>query len=297
MTVTVTPLNPLFGAAITGVDLNALAYTDFAAIRAAFEVHGILVFRGQPLDDDAQIAFSERFGPLENTVKTNPSAGSLFARQSNIDRATGTSMAADDRRLFYQKGNMRWHADSTFKKVPSLCSILTARIVPPEGGATEFASTRALYDDLDAATRERLADAVVEHDFAWSRAQIGFKFSAEQKAESPPVRHPLVQTNPVTGRKSLMIGAHAKCIVGWDEDESRAMLDRLMDRATAPDRIHVHHWRAGDAIVWDNRATLHRATPFDATKHQRLMQRTTVSYPEAVAAYAAYPDITNHTNT
>jgi len=291
MILRVIPLTPHFGAEISGIDVNALSNEVFADVRAVFEESGILLFRDAPMNDDQQVVFSERFGPLETTVSVNPAVGTAFARQSNIDMASGEAMDADDQRIFYQKGNMLWHADSTFKKTPSLCSMLTAREVPPEGGATEFASTRALYDSLDAATKKQLEGCVVEHDFAYSRSLVGFHFNDVQKAENPPARHPLVQTNPVTGKKSLMIGAHAKTIIGWPEDEARTMLDDLLARATEPDRIHVHHWRTGDAIVWDNRATLHRATPFDVTKHRRLMQRTTIANPSALAEYGQYPDI------
>ena len=291
MTIIVTPLTGRFGAEISGVDLTDLSTEDFDAVRAAFEAHGVILVPGQLMDDDQQVVFSERFGPLEKTVSVNPAVGTPFARQSNIDIATGEAMNPDDKRIFYQKGNMLWHADSTFKEVPSLCSVLTAREVPPTGGDTEFTSTRAAYESLDPATQARLDGCVVEHDFTWSRARSGFVFNDAQRAETPPARHPLVQTNPVTGRKSLMIGAHAKCIVGWDADESRTMLDDLLDQATTPDKIYVHKWRIGDAIVWDNRATLHRATPFDVTKHRRLMQRTTISNPAAVDDYAGYPEI------
>ena len=291
MTNVVTPLTGRFGAEISGVNLTDLSTEDFDAIRAAFEAHGVILVRDQLMDDDQQVVFSERFGPLEKTVSVNPAVGTPFARQSNIDIATGEAMNPDDKRIFYQKGNMLWHADSTFKEVPSLCSVLTAREVPPTGGDTEFACTRAVYETLDPAIQVRLDGCVVEHDFTWSRARSGFVFNDAQRAENPPARHPLVQTNPVTGRKSLMIGAHAKCIVGWDADESRNMLDDLLDRATAPDKIYVHKWQTGDAIVWDNRATLHRATPFDVTKHRRLMQRTTISNPAAIDNYAGYPEI------
>ena len=291
MTIIVTTLTERFGAEISGVDLTDLSTEDIDVVRAAFDAHGVIVVRSQLIDNDQQVAFSEQFGPLETTVSVNPAVGTPFARQSTIDMATGETMKPDDKRISYQKGNMLWHADSTFKEIPSLCSMLTAREVPHTGGDTEFASTRTVYEALDPATQARLDGCVVEHDFAWSRARSGFVFNDAQRAENAPARHPLVQTNPVTGRKSLMIGAHAKCIVGWNADESHTMLEDLLDRATAPNEIYVHKWQTGDTIVWDNRATLHRATPFDVTKHRRLMQRTTISNPAAIDEYAGYPEI------
>lgn len=282
MDVTVEPLTETFAARIRGVDLvNGLDDRLFSQINRAFEEHGILVFHDQPMDDDQQIAFSERFGPLERTISASPTGGTAFARQSNIDIESGGIIAKNDRRMDYQRGNYLWHADSTFKQTPSLCSILSAREVPPAGGATEFVSTRAAFEALPAERQRELETLVVEHDLLHSRREIRFEFTAKEAAQTPPVRHPLVQTNPVTGRKSMMIGAHASHIVGWPVEKGRTLLAELLERATEAEAIHRHDWRTGDLIIWDNRAALHRATPYDAQKHRRLMQRTTVSNPNA----------------
>lgn len=284
MPLSITPLTEVFCARVTGVDLTEpLDDSTFAEIRAAFDAHSVLIFPDQPLDDAQQIAFSKRFGPLEPTKGVNPAAGSVFARQSNLDLKTGAVIPADDRRMFYQKANMLWHADSTFKAIPSLCSILTAREVPPEGGATEFASTRAAYDVLADDEKTRIEDLTVEHDFAYSRGLVGFKFTAEEIADYPPVRHRLVRRNANTGRRSVLIGAHAKCIVGWSEGESRALLDGLLACATRPEHTWRHEWRTGDLVIWDNQASVHRATPYDTARHRRLMQRTTISSRDEAA--------------
>lgn len=285
MPLTITPLTNTFCARITGVDLNAPLDDVFPAIRRALDDHLILVFPGQPMNDEQQVRFSEWFGPLEQPGKPNPGTGTYFARQSNIDINTGETIPPDDRRMNYQKGNMLWHADSTFRRVPSLCSILTAREVPPHGGATEFASTRAAYESLNDTQKAEIADLIVEHDIAYSRGLTGFKFNANESERMVPARHPLVQVNPETGRKSVLIGAHAKTIVGWPEDKARALLDDLLARATRPENTYAHEWKTGDIVIWDNRAAVHRATPYDTVKHRRLMQRTTISYPQAADAY------------
>lgn len=282
MSITVEPITEHFAARIGGVDLvNGLSDARFAEIRRAFEDHGVLVFHDQPMTDDEQIAFSERFGPLERTISASPTGGTPFARQSNIDIQSGGIIDKTDRRMEYQRGNYLWHADSTFKETPSLCSILSAREVPPVGGATEFVSTRAAHEALPPKRQAELEDLVVEHDLLHSRREIGFHFTAEEAAQTPPVRHPLVQINPVTGRKSMMIGAHASHIVGWPVETGRALLAELLERATQPEAVYRHEWRTGDLIIWDNRAALHRATPYDTSKHRRLMQRTTISNPDA----------------
>jgi alpha-ketoglutarate-dependent 2,4-dichlorophenoxyacetate dioxygenase len=283
MTLTIEPLSPLFGARITGVDLvDGLDDATFADIRAAFDEYSVLVSPGQPMDDDQQVFFSEHFGSLEGTASANPAKGTPFARQSNVDMQSGDIIAPDDRRMGYQKSNYLWHSDSTFKAVPSLCSVLTAREVPPEGGATEFASTRCAYDALPDDLKARLDGLETEHNFSYSRGLTGFAFTSDEAADYPPVRHALVRTNAGNGRKSLLIGAHAKAIIGWSEDESRKLLDDLLARATAPSVIVRHDWRTGDAVVWDNQAVLHRATAYDTDRHRRIMQRTTISAGEPV---------------
>ena len=278
MTPSVTPLKPQFGAKITGVDISTISDAAiFEEIQVLFETHSVLFFPNQPLNDDLQVAFSEHFGPLEQTIATNPMRGSPFARQSNIDIETGEKIPLDDPRMAYQKGNRLWHADSTFKDPPSLCSILSAREVPPTGGATEFISTAYAYYKLDIKLRNKLEGLIVEHDFVYSRRLTGFYMTEDQQQELPAAHHPLVRVNPFTGRKSLMIGAHAKKILGWPLQKGRELLDDLLRRATKEQHIYRHEWKAGNVVVWDNRSTLHRATEFDTDRYRRVMQRTTVS--------------------
>ncbi len=289
MTISIDPVRSDFVARVEGIDLkHALDAASFAVVRQALDEHSILIFSDQPMNDQEQKRFSDWWGPMEPTKGVNPASGTPFARQSNLDIDTGEVIAPDDRRMDYQKGNYQWHADSTFKPTPSLCSILTARIVPPIGGNTEFVSTRRLYEGLDEDLRERCEGLIVEHNIAFSRARVGFKFTPEEEALHPSSWHPLVQTNPVTGRHSLLIGAHAARILGWSDHEAAEFLDELLERATRPEAVYSHAWRQGDIIIWDNRSALHRATAYDGVNHRRLMQRTTIGNPDILntAAYA-----------
>ena len=164
MTLTIEPLAKALAAEVTGVDIRAsLLEPTSAAIIEALAHHLVLVFPGEPMNDEQQIAFSRIFGPLEMTKGANPSSGTVFARQSNIDLDTGRTFPGDDRRMLYQKANMLWHSDSSFKQVLSRCSILSAREIPAVGGATEFASTRAAYESLDADRQRELEGLIVEH--------------------------------------------------------------------------------------------------------------------------------------
>jgi alpha-ketoglutarate-dependent 2,4-dichlorophenoxyacetate dioxygenase len=279
MTLGLRKLHPLFGVEITGVDVGCLADDGtFAEIRASFEEYSLVLFRDQDLDDEKQVAFSRRFGPLETTVKANPAGGSYFARQSNLDIRSGAVIPPEDRRMIYQKGNYLWHTDSSFKPVPALCSLLSGRIVPPEGGDTEFANMRAAYAALPEAMKRRVEGLIAEHSLVYSRSLVDpTVLTEEEKAEVPPVRQAVVRVNPVNGRKSLYLGAHASHIVGWPVDEGRALLKELTDFTTQKRFCHAHQWRQGDLVIWDNRCLLHRATPYDNVRHQRLMQRTTVA--------------------
>lgn len=278
MALTIKKLGHALAAEVTGVDIRApLSEAEGDAIIEALAHNLVLVFPGEPLSDEQQIAFSRIFGPLEMTKGANPSAGTVFARQSNIDLDTGGTIPGDDRRMLYQKANMLWHSDSSFKQVLSRCSILSAREIPAIGGATELASTRAAYASLDAERQRELDGLIVEHDIVYSRRLVGFEFTLEEANAFHSYRHQLVQSCSISGRKSVLIGAHAKAIVGWPDGKSRALLDDLLARATRPEHTYRHEWRNGDVVVWDNRAVVHRATPYDGAKYRRLMQRTTIS--------------------
>jgi alpha-ketoglutarate-dependent 2,4-dichlorophenoxyacetate dioxygenase len=277
--ITVTRLHPLFCAEIGGVDTGLpLDDATFAEIRAALDEHSVLIFHDQSLSDEGQIAFSKRFGPLEIAGKANPGVGTPFARQSNLDIETGAVIPAEDRRMIYQRGNYLWHSDSSFKAVPSLCSLLSARIVPPEGGNTEFATMHGAYDALPEDVKRKLDGLVAEHSLVYSRSTVTpvGALTGEMKAELPGAWQAMVRVNPVTGRKSIYAGAHASHIVGWPREESRAFIKWLNEFATQPQFCYSHRWRVGDLVVWDNRAVLHRATAYDTQRHKRLMQRTTV---------------------
>jgi alpha-ketoglutarate-dependent 2,4-dichlorophenoxyacetate dioxygenase len=279
VSITITRLHPLFAAEIGGVDAGgAIDDETFAGIRAALDEHSVLVLRGQSLDDEKQIAFSRRFGPLEVAGKANPGVGTPFARQSNLDIATGAVIPPEDRRMIYQKGNYLWHTDSSFKPVPSLCSLLSARVVPPEGGNTEFATMRAAYDALPEDIKRKLEGLVAEHSLVYSRTTVTPEgaLTPEMKAELPGAWQVMVRENPVNGRKAIYAGAHASHVIGWPREEGRAFIQWLNEFATQPQFVYSHRWREGDIVIWDNRAVLHRATAYDATRHQRLMQRTTV---------------------
>jgi len=274
------PLHPLLGVEIVGVDVKHLADDVFARIVDAFEEHSVLLFRGQSLDDEAQIAFSRRFGPLETTIRTVVSHAQYRPEISNLANVDGDGrlIPRGDRRNLFNAGNQMWHTDSSFKRVPAHASLLSGREVPPEGGETEFASMRVAYERLPEALRRALEGRVAIHSFEYSRGLVGEGLlSPEEAAQVPPVPQALVRTNPVHGRKAYFVASHACEIVGTPTDEARALIRDLLERATAPDRVYTHRWRSGDLVLWDNRCVLHRGRPWDESRYRRVMHRTTVA--------------------
>jgi alpha-ketoglutarate-dependent 2,4-dichlorophenoxyacetate dioxygenase len=275
----IVPLGPGFAAELRGVTLADVAADDaiYQAARTAFEDHSVLVFRGQHVADDAQIAFSRRFGPLEITPPTTAGAGTHLVILTTMDK-DGKVVPADHRIALRNKANQLWHADSTFKSVPALASILSARIIPEHGGETEYVSTRHAWDRLDPATQARIADLFAWHDYSHSRGKIAPNIvGAEERAALPPQCWRMVWTNPANGRRALYIASHAYAIEGIEDRAAQDLIAGLTAAATAPGSSYTHTWRQGDLVMWDNRAVLHTASLFDHTRYQRLMYRTTVA--------------------
>jgi alpha-ketoglutarate-dependent 2,4-dichlorophenoxyacetate dioxygenase len=284
MSLSTKPLHPLFAAEVSGVQVcDPMDDATYAQIRAEFEKYSVLVFPGQHITDEGHIAFAERFGRLETTSKSNPGKGSLFARQSNLDIESGGVIPPGDKRLVYAQAARLWHTDSSFRMVPALCSVLSGHIVPPEGANTEFASARAAYRELPDDIKQRIENQVAEHSQAHSLSLIDPALATpEIRRDLPPVYHPLVRVNPVSGEKAVYVGAHVARILGWPLQEGRALLRELTDFVTQPRFVYSHKWTAGDILMWDNRAVLHRATPYDNFKYKRLLLRATVACDQAL---------------
>jgi alpha-ketoglutarate-dependent 2,4-dichlorophenoxyacetate dioxygenase len=274
----VVPLGPGFAAELRGITLTDVASDDaaYAAVRAAFEEHSVLVFRGQDVTDEIQLAFSRRFGPPEVTKVGSQGTGSHFVILSTIG-PDGKVVPADHRLVLRAKANQLWHTDSSFKRVPALASVLSARIIPARGGETEYVSTRLAFERLDEALRKKLQNSFAWHDYAHSRSQIAPDLaSPEERAALPPQCWRMVWSNPVNGRGAIYLASHAYAVEGMEAAAGKMLIDELMEAATAPGTSYLHQWRQGDVVMWDNRATMHRGRPWPAHE-PRLMVRTTIS--------------------
>jgi len=275
------PLGPGFGVEVRGVSLLDVA-TDaeaYKAVRSAFEDHSLLVFRDQDIADDVQAAYSRAFGPLELTKVSSLGQNSFYSRLTNVIK--GKVVPPDHRQVLVAKANALWHTDSSFKQTPALASVLTARVLPGDGGETEFTSTRLAWERLPSELQGRLKNAVATHSYANSRDQIHPDLAnAEERKALPPVRWRMNWLNPTNNRRALYIASHAYAIDGMDDRDARQLLAELMDETTRRDYVHVHKWRQGDVVMWDNRAMLHRGRPWDYSK-ERSMVRTTISATNA----------------
>jgi alpha-ketoglutarate-dependent 2,4-dichlorophenoxyacetate dioxygenase len=281
--VNIRQIHPVFVGEVSEIDIaETLTPTEVAAIEAGMARYAVLVFPDQKITDEQQIAFSRNFGALEDARGgniTRPEDKRLPTGMNDVSNLgrDGAPLPRDSRQRLFNLGNMLWHSDSSFRPIPAKYSLLSARVVNPTGGNTEFADMRAAYDALDAATKAHIEDLVCEHSLMYSRGSLGMlDYSEEERAMFRPVRQRLVRTHPVSGRKSLYLSSHAGGIIGMPMPEARILLRDLTEHATQPRFVYVHHWRPWDLVMWDNRQMMHRVRRYDESE-PRDMRRTTVA--------------------
>jgi alpha-ketoglutarate-dependent taurine dioxygenase len=275
MTVTTKPLSEHVGVEILDVDRDRMLSDDALADECLelLDRYGVLVFRELHLDDETQVAFSKRLGPVERVGRRDDGA-EIF--RVTLDPAKNP--AAD-----YLKGTFDWHIDGMTDDIPIMATVLSAHDVAASGGDTEFASTYAAYEDLSDDEKERALNTRVVHSFVAAQ-KLSHPNATEADIEfwsqRPPKTHPLVWKHE-NGRKSLVLGATTDHVEGMSEEEGRAYLADLLDRSTVPERVYRHEWAVGDLVIWDNRGVLHRATRYDPSS-ARDMHRSTIAGHEAV---------------
>ena len=281
MALTFCKLHPHFVAEVSPVDLRQVHDPEtLTEIRAGMDEYAMLVFHDQPFTDEEHLAFAQR---LDGELHTKTGSSVLYrsrlgnealADVSNVD-TEGRILSSDSRRRMYSLGNRLWHTDASFQDPPGRYSMLSAKIVPPVAADTEYADMRAAYDALPEETKTRLEGLRVHHSIAHSRQTLGFEFSADEAEILKGAIHPLIRTIPRSNRKSLYVASHASRIVDWPIPEGRLLLRDLIAHATQPEFVYRHSWRVGDLVIWDNRATMHRARPFDDATYQRELHRVT----------------------
>lgn len=283
MTIAIRQIHPVFVGEVSGIDITRpLAADEVKAIDAAMDHYAVLVFHDQKITDEQQMTFTLEFGALENARGghiTKPEDRRLQAGMNDVSNIgkDGRLHERDSRTRLFNLGNMLWHSDSSYRAIPAKYSLLSARVVNPKGGNTEYADMRTAYDALDAETKAEIENLVCEHSLLYSRGSLGqVDFTEEERAMFRPVCQRLVRTHPSTGRKSLYLSSHAGAIIGMPAPEARILLRDLTEHATQPAFVYVHTWRPFDFVMWDNRRTMHRVRRYDESQ-PRDMRRTTLA--------------------
>jgi alpha-ketoglutarate-dependent 2,4-dichlorophenoxyacetate dioxygenase len=281
MALTFRKLQQHFAAEVSPIELRRVHDPEtLAEIRAGMDEHAVLVFRDQPFTDQEHLEFAQRLdGELHTKLGSSALVKNRFGNEalgdiSNLDES-GEIMTTDNRRRAYNLGNRLWHTDASFQDPPGRYSMLHAKIVPPAGADTEYADMRVAYDALPEETKARLEGLRVHHSIAYSRQTLGFEFAAEEEDRLKGAVHPLVRTIPRSKRRALYLASHASRVVDWPVPEGRLLLRELIEHATQPQFVYRHRWRVGDLVIWDNRCTMHRATPFEDTRYRRELRRVT----------------------
>ena len=283
MAMAIRQLHKHFVGEVSGLDLRKPLTRDEAVeVEAGMDKYAVLVFHDQDITDEQQMAFALNFGERENprggnvTKKEDLRLDSGLNDVSNLDK-DGKPLAKDHRQHLFNLGNCLWHSDSSFRPIPAKFSLLSARVVNPKGGNTEFADMRAAYDALDDETKAEIDDLICEHSLMYSRGSLGFlDYSDEEKQLFKPVLQRLVRTHPVHRRKSLYLSSHAGVVRGRSVPEGRLLLRDLTEHATQPEFVYVHKWKVHDLVMWDNRQTVHRVRRYDQSQ-PRDMRRATVA--------------------
>lgn len=263
------PVDATFGAIVRDVRIADLDDEQWTLLHAAWLEHGLLVFPGQFVTTDEQNDFARRFGELEFEAAPIANVG----RDGKVHSDPASDVVKSLR------GNEGWHHDSTYMPLQAKGAVFSAEIVPSHGAATRWADMRAAYEALDPAEQQRLAGLRAYHSLYYSQGRAGYLPSTKKDDGTygqygyhdmdTPLR-PLVKVHPDTGRPNLLIGRHAHGIEGMDPDESEAFLDELNEWACQGVRTYFHQWEVGDAVIWDNRRLMHRATPFDMSEPRRM---------------------------
>ena len=283
MAMAIRQLHKHFVGEVSGLDLRKPLTRDEAVeVEAGMDKYAVLVFHDQDITDEQQMAFALNFGERENprggnvTKKDDLRLDSGLNDVSNLGK-DGMPLAKDHRQHLFNLGNCLWHSDSSFRPIPAKFSLLSARVVNPKGGNTEFADMRAAYDALDDETKAEIDDLICEHSLMYSRGSLGFlDYSDEEKQLFKPVLQRLVWTHPVHRRKSLYLSSHAGVVRGRSVPEGRLLLRDLTEHATQPEFVYVHKWTVHDLVMWDNRQTMHRVRRYDQSQ-PRDMRRATVA--------------------
>ena len=275
MAMRIKPLNSYFGAEISGLIIKFnTADNWFPELRKAFTDYGLLVIRGNNISMADQVELGRSFGEVqlhEMDQYRRADYPEIYFLSNLDDYGNPTGKHPD-------QGTLHWHTDGSWRNRPGLATIMVADEVPQKGGETHFCCMEIAYARLNDEIKATLSNLKAVHslDFSRNRRHSHEPLTDQQKANIPPVSHPVVRTHPETGRKSVFLGDHAECIEDWDYSKGRIFIDRINFTSIRPEFCYAHAYNRGDIVIWDNRRLLHKATAYDTVREKRVMRRTTV---------------------
>ncbi|NKB44748.1 MAG: TauD/TfdA family dioxygenase [Alphaproteobacteria bacterium] len=279
MTFEIRKLTASFGAEVLGIDLTEEIRPEvLAEIKTLWAEHQLLLFRGQSLEEKDAVNFSGHLGDLEIHVRHE------YLSPDNPEILYVSNMKKDGKAIgILSDTEVGWHYDQIYLPRPAVGSLLYAVMLPANGGQTSFADMSAAYESLSDDIKATLKGRKATQSYEAFNNQYSVPTNSDQKKRTPDIEQPIIRTHPISGRKALYIcpGMTTE-IVGLPEDESRALLDHLFDWSVKPEFVYTHNWAHGDAVLWDNAATMHRREPFDGNE-DRLMKRTTILPPPELA--------------
>ena len=281
MTFHINPLHTSFAGEVIGINLSRDCGSEILAyLREALDAYAVLVFRGQLLSDERQLLFAQE---LDGALHTKTGVAALgpnrFGNEAITDVSNigddGAILKSSDRRSQYALANRLWHTDASFESPRGKYSLLSARIVPEQGGSTEYADMRSAYDELDLNTKAIISELKAHHSIAYSRERLGFEFKAKEREILYGTAYPIADLNQRTGRTALYLAAHASHIVDWPIPDGRLLIQDLIEHAVDRKFVYTHQWKAHDLVIWDNLTTMHRGRPYDCYADKREMRRVT----------------------
>jgi alpha-ketoglutarate-dependent 2,4-dichlorophenoxyacetate dioxygenase len=259
------PLTDSFGVIVDNLNLSTVTHDgQFTHMRDLFEEHSALLFRSQSLSDEDHLRLAQKFGPIEDRMADERKPGEkVGVSPVSNEIGDGNLTGEMDIHTLHLKANQLWHIDSTFMPIPSLCNILTAKVVTSSGGETELASTRAAWAVMPEKLRARIRGKVLGHNYTRSREIISKELAKQTMFNKwPPQRWPAVWSNPVNGMEALFIASHVYQVEGLEQKEGEALISELLEFCTRPAFTYSHTWEVGDVLIWDQRAVLHRGMPW-----------------------------------
>jgi len=257
------------GAVATNIDARAVTPADVGVLQQLLAEHGVLVLPDQSLSPAQYVAFTKLFGELE------PSTREAFWLREQPEIYVISNVVENGRPIGNPNDGFAWHTDQYYFDRPTAYTFLYCLEAPPEGGDTQFCSTRSLYDELSATEKQRFAGLSI---VASHNKLNGGRHKTGKYEDYPDVVHPLVRRHPLTGYDFLYFSSKlaSKAPPGMSDDEFFTLLDDLRARATHPDRVYSHKWRAKDLVIWDNRGLMHTATAYDKERYRRICHRISV---------------------